>query len=150
MLTRYQYINAVKAADGDEDQVDMELFRYPGPRPQSRETAILMLADGSEARLRAERPTSEEELRSLVKDIIQNRLTSGQLDDTDLTLADLETIANSFTGTLRGIYHPRIEYPKLESSPVPTEDPEPTRPVVARTSQDIPVTSQTDTPTSTS
>lgn len=150
MLTRYQYINAVKAADGDEDQVDMELFRYPGPRPQSRETAILMLADGSEARLRAERPTSEEELRSLVKDIIQNRLTSGQLDDTDLTLADLETIANSFTGTLRGIYHPRIEYPKLESSPVPTEDPEPTRPVVTRTSQDIPVTSQTDTPTSTS
>lgn len=150
MLTRYQYISAVKEANGDEEQVDKERFRYPGPRPQSRETAILMLADGSEARLRAERPTSEEELRSLVKDIIQNRLASGQLDDTDLTLADLDAIADSFTATLRGIYHPRIEYPKMESKPVPAEDPEPTRPVVTRTSQDIPVKSQTDTPTSTS
>jgi hypothetical protein len=128
----------------------MERFRYPGPRPQSRETAILMLADGSEARLRAERPTSEEEIRRLVKDIIQNRLTNGQLDDTDLTLADLDTIADSFTATLRGIYHPRIEYPKLDTSPAPASDPEPTRPVVTRTSQDIPVTSQTDTPSSTS
>ncbi len=150
MLTRYQYINAVKATNGDEDQVDTERFRYPGPRPQSRETAILMLADGSEARLRAERPTSEEEIRRLVKDIIQNRLTNGQLDDTDLTLADLDTIADSFTATLRGIYHPRIEYPKLDTSPAPASDPEPTRPVVTRTSQDIPVASQTDTPSSTS
>lgn len=150
MLTRYQYINAVKAANGSEDQVDAERFRYPGPRPQSRETAILMLADGSEARLRAERPTSEEEIRRLVKDIIQNRLTNGQLDDTDLTLADLDTIADSFTATLRGIYHPRIEYPKLDTSPAPASDPEPTRPVVTRTSQDIPVASQTDTPSSTS
>jgi len=150
MLTRYQYINAVKATNGDKDQVDTERFRYPGPRPQSRETAILMLADGSEARLRAERPTSEEEIRRLVKDIIQNRLTNGQLDDTDLTLADLDTIADSFTATLRGIYHPRIEYPKLDTSPAPASDPEPTRPVVTRTSQDIPVTSQTDTPSSTS
>jgi putative nucleotidyltransferase with HDIG domain len=150
MLTRYQYINAVKATNGSEDQVDAERFRYPGPRPQSRETAILMLADGSEARLRAERPTSEEEIRRLVKDIIQNRLTNGQLDDTDLTLADLDTIADSFTATLRGIYHPRIEYPKLDTSPAPASDPEPTRPVVTRTSQDIPVTSQTDTPSSTS
>jgi putative nucleotidyltransferase with HDIG domain len=150
MLTRYQYINAVKATNGDKDQVDAERFRYPGPRPQSRETAILMLADGSEARLRAERPTSEEEIRRLVKDIIQNRLTNGQLDDTDLTLADLDTIADSFTATLRGIYHPRIEYPKLDTSPAPASDPEPTRPVVTRTSQDIPVASQTDTPSSTS
>jgi len=150
MLTRYQYINAVKATNGNEDQVDAERFRYPGPRPQSRETAILMLADGSEARLRAERPTSEEEIRRLVKDIIQNRLTNGQLDDTDLTLADLDTIADSFTATLRGIYHPRIEYPKLDTSPAPASDPEPTRPVVTRTSQDIPVASQTDTPSSTS
>ena len=149
MITRYQYVNAVKAANGDEGQVDKEVFRYPGPRPQSRETAILMLADGSEARLRAERPTSEEELRDLVKDIIQNRLTSGQLDDTDLTLGDLDAIANSFTATLRGIYHPRIKYPKLEKSPAPATDPEPTKPIATRTSQDIPVTSPTDTPPST-
>lgn len=149
MITRYQYINSVKAANGDEEQIDIEQFRYPGPRPQSRETAILMLADGSEARLRAERPTSEDELHDLVKNVIQNRLSSGQLDDTDLTLRDLDAIGDSFTTTLRGIYHPRLEYPKLEKSPALTSDPEPTKPLATRPSKDIPVPSQTDSPSST-
>jgi hypothetical protein len=114
MLTRYQYVKAVEAAGGDESQVDVEQFRYPGPRPQSRETAILMLADGCEARVRAERPRNEDEVRILIKSVIEQRMSSGQLDDTDLTLRDLEKIQDSFTATLRGIYHPRIEYPRLE------------------------------------
>ncbi len=114
MATRYQYVKAVQAAGGDESLVDMDLFRYPGPRPQSRETAILLLADGCEARIRAEKPKDEDELRSLIKDTIDTRVAMGQLDDTGLTLRDLSRIVDSFTATLRGIYHPRVVYPKLE------------------------------------
>lgn len=113
-LTRYQYVQAVKAAGGDESKVDKNDFRYPGPRPQSRETAILMLADGCEARVRAERPKEEEDLRAIVKAVIDERVASGQLDDTHLTLQDLTEIVDSFSATLRGVYHPRIIYPQLE------------------------------------
>jgi membrane-associated HD superfamily phosphohydrolase len=114
MLTRYQYVKAVEAAGGDESLVDMEAYRYPGPRPQSRETAILMLADGCEARVRAERPTEEDVLQNIVKSVIDTRIAIGELDDTDLTLRDLSRIQESFVATLRGIYHPRVQYPRLE------------------------------------
>jgi len=134
MLTRYQYVKAVEAAGGDESQVNEEFFRYPGPRPQSRETAILMLADGAEARVRAERPKDEESLRKLIRDVVDIRLASGQLDDTQLTMHDLHLIVDSFTATLRGIYHPRLEYPKLEAVKEAALEPgsEPTIPVQAR------------------
>jgi hypothetical protein len=125
MITRYQYVNAVKAAGGDESKVNMEDFRYPGPAPQSRETAILMLADGAEARVRAERPKDEAELRGLIRNVIDTRVSMGELDATDLTLRDLDRICDSFTATLRGIYHPRVQYPKLEpvNTPAPEEAP---------------------------
>jgi putative nucleotidyltransferase with HDIG domain len=113
MLTRYQYVQAVNGNGGDESLVDMEQFRYPGPRPQSRETAILMLADGAEARVRAEKPQEEAELRRMIKEVIDNRVAIGELDDTDITLSDLSQMLESFTTTLRGIYHPRITYPQL-------------------------------------
>ena len=133
MLARYQYVNAVKAAGGDESQVDPEPFRYPGPCPSSRETAILMLADGCEARVRAERPKDVDEMQVLIKSVIQNRISMGQLDDTDLTLRDLDAIADSFTTTLRGVYHPRIEYPILEKgAPAPAAAAVPTIPVAVR------------------
>jgi len=115
MITRYQYITAVKAVGGDESQVDIELFRYPGPRPRSKETAILMLADGSEARVRAEKPGDAELLSEVIKSEIDSRVSMGQLDDTNLTLHDLTVIQQSFAATLRGIYHPRVKYPKLEA-----------------------------------
>ncbi len=114
-LANYQYTQAVKLNNNKDKLVDPEKFRYPGPKPQSRETALLMLADGAEARMRAERPKDEEELRKLISSIVQNRLGAGQLDDTDLTLKDLQEIIDSFTATLRGVYHPRIQYPKLSS-----------------------------------
>lgn len=150
MITRYQYANAVKAANGDEEQIDKEQFRYPGPRPRSRETAILMLADGSEARIRAQRPENEGKIRELVKDVIEKRLTSGQLDETDLTLRDLDSIANSFTSTLRGMYHPRIEYPQLEKPPLPASDPTPTQPIGVQRVQGSPLKSQSDSTSPTS
>jgi putative nucleotidyltransferase with HDIG domain len=126
MVTRYQYVKAVNAAQGDESQVNIEDFRYPGPRPQSRETAILLLADGCEARVRAEKPKDDPTLERLIQSLIENRVAIGELDDTDLTLRDLNQITESFIATLRGIYHPRVQYPKLEK-PVSTE--EPTRPL---------------------
>jgi hypothetical protein len=137
LLTMYQYTNAVEAAGGDRDSVDTEAFRYPGPRPQSRETALVMLADGCEARTRAERPENEEELRKLIKDVVDRRVAQGQLDDTRLTMQDLAVIVDNFTTTLRGVYHPRIKYPELkdvedaqkaEDASVPSEKITPSNP----------------------
>jgi putative nucleotidyltransferase with HDIG domain len=118
MMTRYQYANAVKAVDGNAQLIDKALFTYPGPRPRSRETGLVLLADGVEARARAERPNNEAAIRDLVKEIVEHRLSTGQLNDTTLTLNNIETIIESFTTTLRGVYHPRIEYPKLDDSTI--------------------------------
>jgi putative nucleotidyltransferase with HDIG domain len=112
MLTRYQYNQAVKAAGGDASLVDKEAFRYPGPGPRSRETALLMLADGSEARARAERPEDEEAIRNIVRSTIEVAEKQGQLDQTQLTLRDLSIITDVFVSILRGTHHPRISYPK--------------------------------------
>jgi putative nucleotidyltransferase with HDIG domain len=112
MLTRYQYNQAVKAAGDDPSRVDKEAFRYPGPSPRSRETALLMLADGSEARARAERPEDEEAIRNIVRSTIEVAEKHGQLDHTQLTLRDLSIITDVFVSILRGTHHPRISYPK--------------------------------------
>ena len=112
MITRYQYNQAVEAAGGDASQVDKEKFRYPGPSPRSRETALLMLADGSEARARAERPEDEEAVRNIVRSTIEVAQKQGQLDNTQLTLRDLSIITEVFVSILRGTHHPRISYPK--------------------------------------
>ena len=113
MITRYQYTQAVEAAGGDVTAVDMEQFRYPGPSPRSRETALLMLADGMEARSRSELPKDEAELRVIARKVIDYCQREEQLDQTNLTLRDLNTIAESFVKTLLTTYHPRIRYPEL-------------------------------------
>ncbi len=115
MLTRYQYNQALQKANGDAAQIDIEKFRYPGPRPRSRETAILMIADGAEARARAQSPQTDDDMRALVRDVIEYVQKEGQLDHTMLTLRDLNTIVESFVATLRGTYHPRIQYPAAEA-----------------------------------
>lgn len=88
-----------------------ERFRYPGPRPQSRETGIVMLADSVEAIVRASKDHSFEKIDELVDQVLAERIAEGQLDDCDLTMRDLRTIAETFKATLHGIYHKRIEYP---------------------------------------
>lgn len=115
LFTKYQYTQAVNAA-GDADLIDKSQFTYPGPRPQSRETALLMLADGTEARARAEVPKDEGALRELINKVFDFVEKSGQLDDTNLTLRDLQTIKDSFFYTLMGTYHPRVEYPTLKKN----------------------------------
>jgi putative nucleotidyltransferase with HDIG domain len=123
LITRYQYSQALEAAGGDVSKVDIEKFRYPGPTPRSRETALLMLADAVEARARAERPDSDDGLRALVRNVIDIVQKNNQLDDTTLTLRDLSLITESFITTLRGQYHPRIQYPKPVEEEAPTPSP---------------------------
>jgi putative nucleotidyltransferase with HDIG domain len=98
-------------------QVDEAAFRYPGPRPQSRETAIVMLADSTEAVVRASADRSSARIDAIVEEVIAERLAEGELEECDLTLRELRTIAASFKQTLSGVYHPRIEYPE----PTPQE-----------------------------
>jgi putative nucleotidyltransferase with HDIG domain len=114
-LTRYQYGRALELAGMNKDNVDIDKFRYPGPRPCSREIALLMLADTCEARMRAERPKDEVGLHEMIKSVVKDKLELGELDDTQLTLKDLDVIIDSFTSTLRGVYHPRIQYPHSEA-----------------------------------
>ncbi len=121
LITRFQYVQAIKAAGGDAQKVDIEEFRYPGPRPQSVETALVMLADGVEARARAERPENETAIRNIIEDSINKRLEAGQLDDTDLTLKEINTVIDSFVATLKGVYHPRILYPEVDQATRPRE-----------------------------
>jgi membrane-associated HD superfamily phosphohydrolase len=108
--TGYQYARASQAS---AEPVDEAPYRYPGPRPQSKETALVMLADGSEASVRARRPSQIEETDALLRKVISERIADHQLDDAGLTLHDLEVVRQSFLDTLRGAYHPRIEYPEL-------------------------------------
>lgn len=122
LITRYQYNQALEAAGGDVTKVDIEKFRYPGPRPRSRETALLMLADAVEARARAEHPAGDN-LRKIVRSVIEMAQQHDQLDDTLLTFRDLSLITESFVTTLRGQYHARIQYPQS------SVDEEHTRPV---------------------
>ncbi len=107
----YQLRAAVEAAGGDERKVNRKDFTYPGPRPRSKETAILMMADGAEAKARADAPHTDDEIDALVRWVIQDRLNQGQFDRTDLTLKDLDTVRRSMAATLKGMYHPRLRYP---------------------------------------
>lgn len=126
LMTRYMYVRALEAAGGDKSKVDPEHFRYPGPIPASRETALLMLADGTQARVRAESPQTEEELTEIVRKTIDFCQHENQLDNTRLTLRDLHLITESFVETLKTTYHPRIKYPEIKSE---TPVSEPTLPV---------------------
>lgn len=116
MLTRYQYNRAIEQQGNDSSHVDSELFRYPGPKPQSKETGILMLADISEARARSKPPKNDDELRSLLKSVVDNLINDGSLENTNLTLRDLKMIQESFHTTLMNTYHPRIQYPEDKSA----------------------------------
>lgn len=91
-----------------------ESFRYGGEKPQSKEAAILMLADAVEASAKAITNPNVTKFEQLIKKLIQERLKDGQLDESQLTLADLDKIARSFTHTLTGVYHPRVDYPEPE------------------------------------
>lgn len=109
-LVSYFYNQAIK--EEGEENVNKEQFRYPGPKPNSRETGILMLADAVESAVRAAKEPSNEEIDEIIQKIIKARLSDGQLDETPLTLKDIKTVAETFAKTLKGMYHERIKYPE--------------------------------------
>jgi putative nucleotidyltransferase with HDIG domain len=109
-LAAYFYRKATIAASGT--RVDENEFRYPGPKPRTREAAIFMLADGVEATARAERPGSPEAIREIIERIIGARLGDGQLDEADLTLRELDQVKEAFFDIMQGIFHPRVKYPE--------------------------------------
>ncbi len=110
----YFYRKAQELA-GNPEEVASSEFTYPGPRPQTRETAIMMLADGCESSVRARRPQSKEDIEEAVNYIFSERLAKGQLDESGLTLNDLHALREAFLTALQGIFHPRIAYPGTPS-----------------------------------
>ena len=99
------------------DQVDISAFRYEGPRPQSREAAIVMLADGIEAATRALPNPDPEKIDALIRKLVRGRLNDGQLDSSNLTFNDLDKICSAFSTVLTGVFHERIEYPDVTIPP---------------------------------
>ena len=139
----YFYRRAVEQA-GDEAEVDLEQFTYPGPRPRSRETAILMLADTCESTVRARRPSNRQEIADIVQEMIDARMRGGQLDDSGLTLNDIKAIKAIFIEMLQAVFHPRINYPATLPKPdtLPETAASGLKPAIT---QDIPETqSETD------
>jgi cyclic-di-AMP phosphodiesterase PgpH len=122
-LVKYFYNQALNAGE----DVDEAEFRYPGPKPQTKEAGIILLADGVEATVRSmsqsgslyEEAVDEEaggtvrqsKLDGIVEGIIRDRIEDGQLDECDLTIKQIEEIRQIFVSILEGVYHPRIEYP---------------------------------------
>ncbi len=99
-----------EAESEGRDPPESAAFRYPGPRPQSRETAVAMLADAAESAVRAMEKPTEERIAELVERIVADRLERGQLDDSGLTLRDIATLKKRFVAVLRGVHHRRIGY----------------------------------------
>ena len=113
-LIKYFYHKALEM-EGPEKVVE-DAFRHGGPKPQTKEVAIVMLADTVEAAVRALKNPSSGQIEGLVRETIKEKLMDGQLDECDLTLKDLDTIANAFVRVLSGAFHSRIEYPDLQEN----------------------------------
>jgi hypothetical protein len=109
-LVYYFYRRALENLE-NEQQILEEGFRYPGPKPNTKETAVVLLADSVEAATRTLKDPTPANIENLVHKVINNKFIDGQLDECNLTLKDLEVIAVVFSHILGGIYHSRITYP---------------------------------------
>jgi putative nucleotidyltransferase with HDIG domain len=113
-LVRYFFHKAKEVYDPEMQTIEEESYRYPGPAPQGKEAALIMLADSVEAASRSLKSPSRESLKRLIVEIFESYLQDGQLDDCDFSLRELRAIAASFHTTLYAIYHPRIQYPGFD------------------------------------
>lgn len=111
-LIKFFYDKAKKQSGSGGQQVDECDYRYPGPKPQTREAALIMLADAVEAASRTLTDPTPARIQGMVQKIINNIFIDGQLDECELTLKDLHNIAKSFNRILSGIFHHRIDYPE--------------------------------------
>jgi len=110
-LITYFFHRAIKENGSNVDAVAEENFRYSGPKPQTKEAGIILLADSLEAATRSLTNPTATRIKTLVKEIVQRNLENGQLEECDLTLKDLEKIGDSFSRILTGMFHSRVEYP---------------------------------------
>jgi hypothetical protein len=130
-------------AQGNPKGLTEDAFRYPGMRPRTRETAILMLIDSIEAGARTVDPPTREKLQEMVQRVIFVKLNQGQLDESGLSLGDLRALASQITDTLVNVYHKRIRYPWQDAAdrgeaplPMPTvvaESDSPPAPIIEPT-----------------
>jgi cyclic-di-AMP phosphodiesterase PgpH len=111
----YGYFYQQARKEAENHSVDESDFRYPGPRPHTKEAAIVMLADGVEAAVRAARISSPAEIERVIRKVTNDRLVSGELDESALTLRELDLIRGAFVDVMQGVFHPRIEYPEKDS-----------------------------------
>ena len=121
LLMTFFYRKAVQMYG--EKNVSEEAFRYPGPKPQTREAAILMMADAVEAAVRSLRDRTPSRVKGMVYELIKQRLDDGQFDECGLTLKDISIIQESFLPVLAGTMHQRVEYPKPPQPPAPKAAP---------------------------
>lgn len=136
-LMYYFYQKAIEDAEEGE-MVDESEYRYPGPKPQSKETAVTLLADSVEGATRALDEHSPKKIDETVRKIINNKFIDGQLDECNLTLKEIEAISMAFTRVLSATYHGRVKYPdqksngnqskKSDKTSAPTSSPEDDRP----------------------
>ncbi|MCB1275637.1 HDIG domain-containing metalloprotein [Prosthecobacter sp.] len=115
-------VKQAKAKEDDIPQVSEDTFRYPGPRPQFKESAIISLADAVESASRTLEKPNATRIETMINEIVQGRMGDGQLDECDLTIAELARIKASFAKTLLSMMHGRIKYQKaVESKPAPVQ-----------------------------
>lgn len=111
-LITFFYQKASNQEDGDTGEVDEKDFRYPGPKPQTKEAGLVMLADAIEAASKTLKDPTPDRIQWLTQKIVNKIFADGQLDECELTLKDLHAISLSFNRALAGIYHQRIDYPE--------------------------------------
>jgi len=114
-LIGYFYHQAASRYDGDPADIEPQ-FRYNGPKPMSKEAAIIMLADMIEAKSRCLNRPNLKQIEELVQGVVRDRLADGQLDECDLTFRELKAIQAAFIRVLTGMLHARIEYPKVNGT----------------------------------
>jgi putative nucleotidyltransferase with HDIG domain len=113
-LMRFFFQKAKEKYDPEMHTIGEESYRYAGPKPKSKEAALIMLADSVEGASKSLKSPTSPSLKRVITDIINNYIQDGQLDDCYLSLKELKTIASSFHSTLYSIYHPRVEYPGFD------------------------------------
>jgi len=111
----YFFYNKAIAQAGDKDNVSVEDFRYPGPKPQSKATAIVMIADTVEAATRSLKNPSPSKIRSFVEGLVDQKYKDGELNECDLTFKELSQIIEAFMPVLFSVFQHRIEYPDVKS-----------------------------------
>lgn len=112
------FFHKEKEHNKNVEEIKEDAFRYQGPKPHTKETAIVMLADSVEAAIRSIQEPNQEKIENLIEKILKGKLQDGQLDESHLTLKEIQRIKKVFTSTLLGIYHERIEYPEEQENKV--------------------------------